>query len=76
MARSSKSAAEYQAKRNFHHTPEPAFDDPAGASGEAPPAAEGSFVIHRHEARRVHYDLRLAAGGVLVSWGRPARFLL
>ena len=74
MARSSKSAAEYQAKRNFHRTPEPAFDDPAGASGEAPPAAEGSFVIHRHEARRVHYDLRLAAGGVLVSWAVPRGF--
>ena len=74
MARTSKSAAEYQAKRNFRRTPEPAFEAPASAPGEAVPAAEGSFVIHRHEARRVHYDLRFAAGGVLVSWAVPRGF--
>ena len=73
MARTSKSAAEYQAKRNFSRTPEPAFEAPAAAAGEAA-AAEGSFVIHRHEARRVHYDLRFAAGGVLVSWAVPRGF--
>ena len=73
MARTSKSAAEYQAKRNFRRTPEPAFDAPAAAAA-ALPAAEGSFVIHRHEARRVHYDLRFAAAGVLVSWAVPRGF--
>ena len=70
MARNSTSAADYQSRRDFRRTPEPAFE----AAAPDAPAAEGSFVVHRHEARRLHYDLRLAAGGVLVSWAVPRGF--
>ncbi len=54
---------EYQRKRNFEGTPEP-----------APGAQEGSgnsFVIHKHRATRLHYDLRLERDGALPSWAVP-----
>ena len=41
----------YHAKRDFRRTPEP-----AGAVGEAPGHA---YVIHKHWASHLHYDLRL-----------------
>jgi len=59
--------AEYRKKRDFGATPEP---DPA-----APVERDGDvFVIHRHEARNLHYDLRLEHEGVLKSWAVPRGF--
>jgi bifunctional non-homologous end joining protein LigD len=56
----------YRAKRDFSITSEP-------SGGTTPPPAAGGrrFVVQRHRARRLHYDLRLEAAGVLVSWAVP-----
>ncbi|POR52484.1 DNA ligase D [Bosea psychrotolerans] len=54
----------YRAKRNFSRTGEP-----KGAAARNKAASRGgAFVIHKHAARRLHYDLRLEHDGVLWSW--------
>ena len=58
--------ADYDAKRDFSRTPEPAGARPRSGSGPG-----GMFVVQRHRARRLHYDLRLEVGGVLASWAVP-----
>lgn len=54
----------YRAKRDFGTTSEPRG---ARARHKAP-SGGGVFVIQKHAARRLHYDLRLEHGGVLWSW--------
>jgi bifunctional non-homologous end joining protein LigD len=56
----------YRKKRDFSKTSEP--------SGSVAPSDNGTrrrFVVQRHRARRLHYDLRLEIDGVLVSWAVP-----
>lgn len=54
---------EYKKKRTFVNTPEP--------TGGKPSAKALSFVIQKHDASRLHYDLRLELDGVLKSWAVP-----
>ncbi len=56
----------YRAKRDFSVTPEPAPDRPRKRD-----SAKLSFVVHKHHARRLHYDVRLEIEGALASWAVP-----
>ncbi|MBV9968391.1 MAG: ATP-dependent DNA ligase, partial [Xanthobacteraceae bacterium] len=55
-----KKLSEYSRKRDFALTPEP--------KPQAAGTAAGEFVVQKHAARRLHYDLRLELDGVLKSW--------
>lgn len=63
MAKKQDSLATYRRKRDFATTPEPA--------GEVGSDEGWSFVVHKHDASRLHYDLRLELDGVLKSWAVP-----
>ncbi|WP_421696065.1 DNA ligase D [Aestuariivirga sp.] len=62
MAARKTSLESYKSKRDFSKTAEPA---PAPA-----PRSKGKliFVVQKHDARRLHFDLRLELDGVLKSW--------
>ena len=64
------SLREYRAKRDFRRTKEP-----EGAAGRAAPRSRGvrqlQFVIQKHAASHLHYDLRLELDGVMKSWAVP-----
>ena len=55
---------EYTSKRQFEKTPEP-------KPGLHPEGSGLRFVVHKHAARALHYDLRLELEGVLKSWAVP-----
>lgn len=59
----------YRAKRTGGATPEPMASQPVGAAvtGRGP----RMFVVHQHDATRMHWDLRLEIDGVLCSWAVP-----
>ncbi|MDY7227090.1 DNA ligase D [Hyalangium rubrum] len=56
----------YRAKRDFQKTSEPSPDVPLERHGSEP-----MFVVHKHDATRMHYDLRLEIDGALASWAIP-----
>ena len=59
---------DYRSRRKFDRTPEPTPEPKPG------PGHKGNrlvFVIQKHAARRLHYDLRLELEGVLKSWALP-----
>ena len=56
--------AEYRQKRDFSRT-----DEPAG--GRVRTSQKLAFVIQKHAASHLHYDLRLELDGVMKSWAVP-----
>src|SRR5512135_2258743 len=55
---------DYTSKRKFEQTPEP-------KPGPRPKGNHLVFVVQKHAARALHYDLRLELEGVLKSWAVP-----
>src|SRR5215203_3724403 len=60
------SLKEYVRKRKFENTPEP-----APTATEPAERTQRRLFIQRHDATRLHYDLRLEIGGALKSWAVP-----
>jgi DNA ligase D-like protein (predicted 3'-phosphoesterase) len=58
------SLEDYNEKRNFGRTPEP-------AGGKKGNSGKPIFVIQKHDASRLHYDFRIEVDGVLKSWAVP-----
>ncbi|MBA3659673.1 MAG: hypothetical protein H0W67_08760 [Gemmatimonadales bacterium] len=69
------SLAEYRRKRDFERTAEPEGKIAAGKIAAAKPARSKSpalaFVIQKHRASHLHFDLRLELDGVMKSWAVP-----
>lgn len=61
MAKRADPLADYNAKRDFARTAEPEGKPQGKAGGN-------SFIVQKHAARRLHWDLRLEVDGVLKSW--------
>src|SRR5712691_7882611 len=58
------SLTEYKKKRRFKKTPEPGPEKKSSEFGNI-------FVVQKHRATQLHYDFRLEASGVLLSWAVP-----
>ncbi|MDB4955405.1 MAG: ligase [Myxococcales bacterium] len=68
----------YRAKRQAGSTPEPMASSPAVSVEDGAARTLGSgpkgprmYVVHQHDATRMHWDLRLEIDGVLCSWAVP-----
>ena len=66
---------EYQRKRDFSKTKEPAGNPIAAARKERSPRAKRQpklqFVVQKHAASHLHFDFRLELDGVMKSWAVP-----
>jgi bifunctional non-homologous end joining protein LigD len=57
---------DYGGKRDFDKTPEPGLGGKTDKTGK-----KLTFVVHKHFASHLHFDLRLELDGVLKSWAIP-----
>jgi bifunctional non-homologous end joining protein LigD len=64
------SLGEYRKKRRFDVTAEPA-GKPVAAAAPSRRRKKLAFVIQKHRATALHYDLRLEWKGVMLSWAVP-----
>jgi bifunctional non-homologous end joining protein LigD len=62
---------EYRKKRDFRKTDEPSGERPAADEDANEKAGKLKFVIQKHDASHLHYDLRLELDGVMKSWAVP-----
>jgi len=62
---SSPKLSDYAAKRDFAATPEPAPSVPEASS------LRSAFVVQKHDATRLHYDVRLEIEGAMMSFAVP-----
>jgi bifunctional non-homologous end joining protein LigD len=65
MAKGKRKLSEYERKRDFEKTAEPAPKRRGKEKGKP------RFVVQEHSARRLHWDLRLEHDGVAASWAIP-----
>ncbi len=65
MPKRKRELEEYERKRDFKKTAEPAPKRPRKKKGKP------RFVVQEHSARRLHWDLRLEHDGVAASWAIP-----
>lgn len=61
---STMSLKEYNRKRDFKISSEPVGEDKTSLESK-------TYLIHRHEASHLHWDLRLEMDGILKSWAIP-----
>jgi bifunctional non-homologous end joining protein LigD len=70
VPRARTALAEYRRKRDFSRTREPAGSDAARPRASGRPSGL-RFVIQKHAASHLHFDLRLEVDGVMKSWAVP-----
>ena len=60
MSKRSNTLSEYNAKRDFAKTPEPSGKTQSSESGNL-------FIVQKHDATRLHWDLRLEVDAAFVA---------